>query len=124
MVAVDVWKGKMMVDIRSSEQEESRASLFHSKHVRIRSNNQAVISAINTGKVKDDFLGHGMRYIHYVMAVRDSTLSLLYVNTKDNVIADRLSRGDNHVVGELREKGFKQIFVSHTHLSNLMSVET
>ena len=81
----------------------------------------AVISAINSGKAKDDFLGHGMRFVHYHMALRDCELSLIYVNTKENVIADSLSRGDSDVVRDLLMKGFRQLFVPQSHLSLLLN---
>ena len=89
----------------------------------MRSNNQAATSATNSGKVKDDFLGQGMQFVHYEMAIRDSKLLLLYVNTKDNIIADRLSRGDSDMVSELKMKGYSQVFVPMTHLSKLMSLD-
>ena len=89
----------------------------------MRSDNMAVISAINSGKVKDDFLGHGMRYVHCEMAVRDAKLSLIYVYTKENVIADGLSRGDEGTVKDWKGKGFKQVFVPQSRLSQLISLD-
>ena len=57
------------------------------------------------------------------MAIRDSQLSLLYVNTKENVIADRLSRGDSGMVKELIVKGYSQIFIPQSRLAQLMSLD-
>ena len=58
----------------------------------------------------------GTRYVHYQMAMRDSTLALTYVNTKENVFADNLSRDCNATVQFLLTKGFQRIFISENHL--------
>ena len=50
------------------------------------SDNQAVISAINSGKANDDFLSLGMRFIHYQMALVDGQFSLEYINTKKKLL--------------------------------------
>ena len=125
MVVVDTWMGISMCEEQMgvTDEQGSGVSLFHSSHVRMRSDNQAVVSAINSGKTKDDFLGIGMRYVHHQMALRDAQLSLSYVSTKLNVWADKLSRGCTETVGSLVERNFRQIFVPEQRLSQLINLD-
>ena len=123
MLVVDVWRGVTMVEEQVDGMNKlGSVSLFHSSHVRMHSDNQAVVSSINSGKTKDDFLGLGIRYVHHQMALRDAQLSLTCVNTKMNVWADKLSRGCEETVIVLKEMGFKQTFVPKQRLSQLIDL--
>ena len=104
-------------------EDQGSVSLFKSSHVVLKSDNQAVISTINNGRAVDDFLGIGMRYVHHQMALRDSKLSLSYVKSKENVIADGLSRGSEASVNDLISSGFTQIFVPCERLSALLVLD-
>ena len=88
MLSVDVWSGQRANPLTPGIGK----SVFSSKNVTLLSDNQAVIHAINSGRATDDFLGKGMRFIHYQMALVDGHFSLRYINTKDNTWADGLSR--------------------------------
>ena len=65
----------------------------------------------------------GTRHVHYQMAMRDSTISLTYVNTKENVFADNLSRDCDSTVQFLVNKGFQRIFISENRLGELMAFD-
>ena len=89
MLGLDTWAGP------------TRTEVAHNQ-----SDNQAVIAAVNVGGSQDNFLAMGNRYVYYQMAMRDSTLLLTYVNTKENVFADNLSRDCDLTVQFLVNKGF------------------
>ena len=90
MLSVDVWSG-----MRSDPQSPGvkSATIFRSSRVTLKSDNQAVIKAVNNGHAKDEFLCLGIRYIHYQMALVYGQFDLVYVNNKDNIWADGLRRG-------------------------------
>ena len=119
MLVVDIWAGpprSQVEDIRSN-------SNFSSKQLQLYSDNQSVIASINYGRAKDDFLAMGARFIHHHMAIRDSTLTLSYVNTKENLFADNLSRNCDKTVNFLLSQGFRQVFVSDNRIEQLMSTD-
>ena len=89
----------------------------------MRRDNMAVVSAINNGKTRDDFLGVGMRYDHHHMAIKGAQLSLSYVSTKMNIWADKLSRGCQSTVDELLSCGYRQVFIPEPRLSELMKTD-
>ena len=119
MLSVDTWAGPTRAEL-SEEQEKSH---FCSKHLDLYSDNQAVIASVNYGRSQEEFLSMGTRYIHYQMAMRDSTLTLTYVNTKDNIFADNLSRDCTETVQFLLNKGFQRIFISEKRLSEVMAFD-
>ena len=123
MLVVDVWAGQIATIVQEMSEDQGSVSLFKSSHVVLKSDNQAVISTINNGRAVDDFLGIGMRYVHHQMALRDSKLSLSYVKSKENVIADGLSRGSEASVNDLISSGFTQIFVPCERLSALLVLD-
>ena len=106
MLGLDTWAGP------------TRTEVAHNQ-----SDNQAVIAAVNVGRSQDNFLAMGNRYVHYQMAMRDSTLLLTYVNTKENVFADNLSRDCDLTVQFLVNKGFRWIFISENRLGELMTFD-
>ena len=100
MLVVDTWAGSPITD--EVQNCEGDNVIFQSSRVKMRSDNLAVVSAINYGREENDFLGIGMRYVHFQMALRDCNISLSYVNTKENTYADGLSRGDTQIVNSLK----------------------
>ena len=116
MLAIDLWAGPTRSEATDDEN-------FCSKHLNLFSDNQAVIASVNYGRSQDTFLSLGTRYLHYQMAMRDSTLSLTYVNTKDNLFADNLSRECDDTVRFLSCKGFTRIFVTESRLEDLMAFD-
>ena len=119
MLTVDVWSGQRDDPQRPGVTE----SVFRLSQVNLRSDNQAVIKAINHGHAVDEFLCMGMRYIHYQMALVDGRFSSIYVNTKENVWADGLSRGNSTVESQLISKGYSRIFVPEGRLQRLMDID-
>ena len=45
---------------------------FRSSYLELWSDNQAVVSVISTGRTSNDFMGLGLRYVHFQMAIRDA----------------------------------------------------
>ena len=118
MLAIDCWNGQ-----RSDPLVPSKESIFKSSKIRLLSDNQAVIFAINNGRATDDFLCVGMRFIHYQMALVDGHFDLAYINTKDNIWADGLSRGDDQVVQELLKKEYRRVFVPEERLKIIIDMD-
>ena len=116
MLVIDLWAGP-------TRSEASDDENLCSKHLNLFSDNQAVIASVNYGRSQDTFLSLGTRYLHYQMAMRDSTLSLTYVSTKDNIFADNLSRECDSTVRFLSCKGFTRIFVTESRLEELMAFD-
>ena len=117
MLVLDTWAGPTRPEVAHNQPS------FCSKHLELYSDNQAVIAAVNFGRSQDHFLAMGTRYVHYQMAMRDSTLLLTYVNTKENVFADNLSRDCDLTVQFLVNKGFRWIFISENRLGELMTFD-
>ena len=117
MLVLDVWAGPTRAEL--SEEESNLCS----KHLELYSDNQPVIASVNFGRSQDEFLAMGTRYVHYQMAMRDSTLTLAYVNTKQNIFADNLSRDCASTVQFLLNKGFQRIFVRENRLSELVAFD-
>ena len=116
----------LSVDLRSGPLSNSPPDLatgFYAHHLSWRSDNSAVISVINRGKAKDDFLAKGLRYVTAELAIRDATLTLSYVNTKENSIADPLSRGCVETCSQLISSGYTQLFVPESRLEALMALQ-
>ena len=86
MLGIDTWAGPTRGELSGEEPN------LCSKHLDLYSDNQAVVASINFGRSQEDFLAMGTCYVHYQMALRDSTLTLTYVSTKENIFADNLSR--------------------------------
>ena len=57
------------------------------------------------------------------MALVDGHFDLAYINTKDNVWADGLSRGDDKVVKELLIRDYKRVFVPEDRLQYLVDMD-
>jgi hypothetical protein len=117
MLVVDAWAGPTRAELAGEEPN------LCSKLLDLYSDNQAVISSVNFGRSQDEFLAMGTRYVHYQMAMRDSTLTLTYVNTKKNIFADNLSRDCTATVQFLLNKGFQRIFISEKRLSEVMAFD-
>ena len=117
MLVLDAWAGPTRGEISGEEPN------FCSKNLDLNSDNQAVIASVNFGRSQDEFLSMGTRYVHYQMALRDSTLTLTYVNTKENIFADNLSRDCTETVRFLLNKGFQRIFIREKRLSELMAFD-
>ena len=96
---------------------------FCSKQLDLYSDNQAVIASVNYGRSRDSFLSLGTRYVHYQIAMRESTPSLTYVNTKDNIFADNLSRDCDTTVKFLSSRGFTRVFVTESRLQDLVAFD-
>ena len=117
MLSVDLWAGPL------SHTQPNISAGFYGHDLLWRSDNMAVVNTINSGKAKDDFLTRGLRYVMSELAIRDSRISLSYVNTKENCIADGLSRGVQHTVDSLLSQGYDQIPVADSRLGQLLSLE-
>ena len=117
MLVIDTWAGPTRAEVKPSEPS------LCSKRLDLYSDNQAVIASVNYGRSQNEFLAMGTRYIHYQMAFRDSTLAITYVNTKDNVFADNLSRDCSTTVQFLQSSGFRRVFISEYRLSELIAFD-
>ena len=117
MLVLDVWAGPVRSQLDQPE------ATFCSKQLSLFSDNQSVIAAINFGRSKDDFLSLGTRYVHHQMAIRDSTLTLTYINTKSNVFADNLSRDCPKTFDFLLSQKYKRVFVSQDRLNQIMLLD-
>ena len=117
MLVLDVWAGPVRSQLDQPE------ATFCSKQLSLFSDNQSVIAAINFGRSKDDFLSLGTRYVHHQMAIRDSTLTLTYINTKSNVFADNLSRVCPKTFDFLLSQKYQRVFVSQDRLNQIMLLD-
>lgn len=54
--------------------------------------NQAVVSVVNTGRARDKLLQRCLRWLCHVLAEIDCLIKLKYIDTKENRMADSLSR--------------------------------
>ena len=116
MLVIDLWAGPTRCQATDDKN-------FCSKHLDLYSDNQAVIASVNYGRSRDSFLSLGTRYVHYQMAMRDSTLSLTYVYTKDNIFVDNLSRDCDTTVKFLSSRGFTRVFVTESRLQDLVAFD-
>ena len=57
------------------------------------------------------------------MALLDGQFSLGYINTKANVWADGLSRGEMRVANELVSMGYKRIFIPEEGLEFILDID-
>jgi hypothetical protein len=64
--------------------------------------NQAVVSALSSGKVKDPLLAACLRDIWYIAAMNDFEIRAVYLTSEENRIADLLSRW--HMGDQFREQ--------------------
>ncbi|KAK3726496.1 hypothetical protein QZH41_003891 [Actinostola sp. cb2023] len=71
--------------------------------------NQAVVSALSSGKVKDQLLAACLRDIWYIAATYDFEIRAVYLTSGDNRVADLLSRW--HLGPKFRED-FEQLLVT------------
>ena len=117
VLSVDCWSGPL------SNSPPDFSIGFYAHHLNWRSDNSAVISVINRGKAKDDFLAKGLRYITAELAIRDANLTLSYVNTKENSIADPLSCGCLKTSNQLISSGYTQLFVPESRLEDLLALQ-
>ena len=111
MLAVDLWAGPLALS------QPDISSGVYGYDLTWRSDNMAVVTTINSGKARDDFLATGLRYVMSQLAIRDARLTLTYVNSKENCIADGLSRGCLETVNKLESQGFIQKSVVDSRLT-------
>ena len=117
MLSVDLWAGPL------AHRQPDISSRFYGYDLAWRSDNMAVVTTINSGKARDDFLATVLHYVMSELVIRDARLTFTYVNTKENCIANGLSCGCLETVSKLECQGFIQKLVIDSHLSQLLSLE-
>ena len=93
---------------------------WHAKELVFRSDNTACIDSVHKERPDDDFLAAGLRYILMKLALCDARLTLTYIRSKDNIVADGLSRGSSDVRAKLMKSGYAELFVSNSLCLQLM----
>jgi hypothetical protein len=117
MLVVDTWAGPSIAHIKDCDVGDT----FCQKKLDLFSDNQACIAAINFGRAKDEFLAMGTRFVHFNMAIRDASMTLSYVNTKENKFADDLSRNCLKTVDFLLSQGYDKLDLPKERLEQLMA---
>lgn len=72
------------------------AELCKGKRVLIQCDNQTTVSVIASGAAKNRFLQACLREIHHICALYSAEIKVIWVQTKQNAIADALSRWGQH----------------------------
>ena len=67
--------------------------LFQGRNLHLRCDNTTTIAAIQSGKAQEPYLRRVVREIWYVVATNDINLFISHLSSKENAIADALSRG-------------------------------
>ena len=117
MLVVDTGSGPSIAHLKDCDVGET----FCHKKLYLFSDNQACIAAINFGRAKDEFLAMGTRFVHFNMAIRDATMTLSYVNTKENKFADDLSRNSLKTVDFLLSQEYDKLDLPEDRLEKLMA---
>ena len=73
------------------------AQLWSTKKILIHCDNQAVVTALKSGKTCDAFLAASARNILYLTAVRDIDIQYSHIQGASNQFADTLSRWQGSV---------------------------
>ena len=69
--------------------------LWENKHVQIYTDNQVTMYALNKGTMRNDLGMTFIRELYYMLAVHNIHITVSFVASRDNIIADGLSRLDN-----------------------------
>ena len=80
-VAVEVWLHKIK-----------------GRRILIRSDNMAVVTALNLGRTRDTFMNSCLRDITFLCATQEFEVRCSYISTRDNTLPDLLSRAYNSQV--------------------------
>lgn len=69
-------------------------SHFHGKRIKVFCDNSAVVNVINSGRAKCELLQSCLREIAFLNAVNECEIKAVWLDTKNNRLADHLSRFD------------------------------
>ena len=68
---------------------------WHSCHVVVNCDNEAVVTVVNKGSARDPVVGHLLHCLHFFAVHYQFSLSAVHISGRDNTMADALSR--NHL---------------------------